>query len=84
MWLINNTRTTVATTGFLRDIINRMDPEALNGLQVITDMHSTYKRSAVDLFNERGSFTQIRTIYADTADKGPERKYSPGVRVGSK
>jgi hypothetical protein len=61
-----------------------MDLEALNNLQVTSDMHGTYKRSAVGLFNERGSFAQVRKVYSDTSyDKSPERKYSPGVCVGS-
>jgi hypothetical protein len=46
--------------------------------------HGTYKRSAVGIFDEHGSFAQIRKIYSDTPDKGPERKYSPGVCIGSK
>lgn len=61
-----------------------MNPEALNSLQVTSDMHGTYKRSAVGPFDERGSFAKIKKVYTETPDHhGPEKKYSPGVCIGA-
>ncbi|HEY1706699.1 MAG TPA: IS1 family transposase [Rhizomicrobium sp.] len=65
---------------FLRDASDRI----LTPVQVSTDAWPGYKDLISEIFPLEASYGQVRKIYSDTPDKGPARKYSPGVCVGQK
>jgi IS1 family transposase len=80
-WLISD-RSMEAATLFIRDLANRIADDAKDNLQITTDGLPAYK-SVVDLqFGGRGHFAQLVKHYSETPDRGPARKYSPGICVG--
>jgi len=65
---------------FMRDLAERLDGR----IQLTTDGFSAY-RNAVDLaFGPNVDFAQLVKSYGEAPDKGPERKYSPGICTGAK
>ena len=53
-------------------------------LQITTDGLSAYRGVVSAHFRERGHFAQLVKHYSETPDKGPARKYSPGICTGIK
>lgn len=69
-----------AAHAFMRDLSIRLDGR----IQLTTDGFSAY-RNAVDLaFGSNVDFAQLVKSYSEAPDKGPERKYSPGICTGAK
>ncbi len=66
---------------FMRDVADRL----VNRVQLTTDGHKPYLGAVEDAFGADIDYAMLVKIYGETADqKGPERKYSPGVCNGTK
>jgi IS1 family transposase len=66
-----NTRT------FLNDTASRI----VSAVQISTDGMGAYKAEMSDAFGWDASFAQVQKVYSSTPDRGPSKKYSPGVIV---
>jgi IS1 family transposase len=53
------------------------------GLQISTDGFTGYERAVETAFAKRASYGQVVKKYGAAPDKGPERKYSPGVCIAA-
>ncbi|HEX4533681.1 MAG TPA: IS1 family transposase [Rhizomicrobium sp.] len=78
-WLVGD-RTRESTNLFVGDLADRVD----SAPQITTDAANPYINAMVGYFEDRGSYAQLDKIYSNSPDKGPDRKYSPGVCVGTK
>jgi len=65
------------TRAFLNDTASRI----VSAVQISTDGMSAYKAEMSDAFGWDASFAQVQKVYSSTPDRGPSRKYSPGVIV---
>lgn len=65
------------TRAFLNDTAARI----VSPVQISTDGMSAYKAEMSDAFGWDASFGQVQKVYSSTPDKGPSKKYSPGVIV---
>jgi len=65
---------------FMQDVADRIDTR----LQLTTDAHKPYLVAVDMAFGNRADYAMLDKIYGESADRGPERKYSPGVCVGTK
>jgi len=65
---------------FMNDLASRLEGR----VQLTTDGHGPYIRAVDDAFGTDIDFAQLVKIYGAAPDKGPERKYSPGVCLGTK
>lgn len=52
-------------------------------LQISTDGFPGYERAVETAFAKRASYGQVVKKYGASADKGPERKYSPGICIAA-
>jgi IS1 family transposase len=52
-------------------------------LQISTDGFQGYERAVQKTFADRASYGQIQKKYGAAPDKGPERKYSPGICIAA-
>ncbi len=65
---------------FMKDVADRIETR----VQLTTDAYKAYL-TAVDMaFGNRADYAMLDKIYGSTSDRGPERKYSPGVCLGTK
>jgi hypothetical protein len=51
---------------------------------ITSDGLAAYKAAVPLQFDERGHFAQLVKHYSETPDRGPARKYSPGICTGVK
>jgi IS1 family transposase len=65
------------TRAFLNDAASRI----AGPVQVSTDGMSAYTAEMSDAFGWDASYGQIQKSYSSTPDRGPSKKYSPGVIV---
>lgn len=65
-------------SAFLRDASARIDTP----VQVTTDGWLGYKDLISEIFPLTTSYGQVQKVFSAAPDKGPARKYSPGVVVG--
>lgn len=65
------------TRAFLNDAAARI----VSPVQVSTDGMSAYRAEMSDAFGWDASYGQVQKVFSSTPDKGPSRKYSPGVVV---
>lgn len=65
---------------FMNDVASRL----ANRVQLTTDGHGAYLYAVDEAFGLDVDYAQLVKIYGETADKSPERKYSPGVCLGAK
>ena len=65
------------TRAFLNDCAVRIS----SPVQVTTDGMSAYRTEMSDAFGWDASYAQVQKSYSSTPDKGPSKKYSPGVIV---
>jgi IS1 family transposase len=65
---------------FMKDVADRIDTR----VQLTTDAYKAYL-TAVDMaFGNRADYAMLDKIYGKSSDRGPERKYSPAVCLGTK
>lgn len=62
---------------FLKDAAKRV----VGPVQISTDGFQGYKEAVSQAFGWDASLGQVQKIFSSTPDKGPSRKYSPGVIV---
>jgi IS1 family transposase len=62
---------------FLKDAAKRV----VGPVQISTDGYQGYKEAISEAFGWDASLGQVQKVFASTADKGPSKKYSPGVIV---
>ena len=78
-WLVGSREAKAAQT-FMGDLAMRVEGR----IQLTTDGYAPY-RNAVDIaFGANVDFAHLVKSYSEAPDKGPERKYSPGVCTGAK
>ena len=82
-WLISD-HSFEAATQFISDLATRIADDAKDDLQITTDGLVSYKAAVPLQFGQRGHFAQLVKHYSETPDKGPARKYSPGICTGIK
>lgn len=82
-WLIAD-RSFEAATDFVSDLAFRIADDAKDDLQITSDGLASYKAAIPLQFDERGHFAQLVKHYSETPDRGPARKYSPGICTGAK
>lgn len=82
-WLISD-RSLEAASDFIFDLAARIADEAKDDLQITTDGLPHYKGVVAAHFDNRGHFAQLVKHYSETPDRGPARKYSPGICTGAK
>jgi len=75
-WYAGN-RDVASAAEFLRDTSARID----SPVQVTTDAWPGYKELVSEIFPLDTSYGQVQKVFSTTPDKGPARKYSPGVCV---
>ena len=67
------------TRAFLEDTAARID----GPVQITTDGFQTYRELISEIFPLDASYGQISKVFSNSPDKGPARRYSPGVCVGA-
>ncbi len=78
-WMIGD-RSGATCRLFVKDVADRIDTR----VQLNTDAYKAYL-TAVDMaFGNRADCAMLDKIYGKTSDRGPQRKYSPGVCLGTK
>lgn len=65
------------TKYFLQDTARRI----VSPVQVSTDGWGAYRELVSECFGWDASYGQVQKVFSSTPDKGPSRKYSPGVVV---
>jgi IS1 family transposase len=63
---------------FLKDAAKRI----VGPVQISTDGFGAYRDAISEAFSWDTSLGQVQKVYTSTPDKGPSKKYSPGVIVG--
>lgn len=66
-----------STKHFLQDTARRI----VSPVQVTTDGFAAYRDQVSEAFGWDTSYGQIQKVFSSTPDKGPSRKYSPGIVV---
>lgn len=64
---------------FLRDASDRI----VTPVQVTTDAWPGYKDLVSEIFPWETGYGQVQKVYSNSPDKGPARRYSPGVCCGA-
>jgi hypothetical protein len=77
-------RSLEAASDFIFDLASRIADDVKDGLQITTDGLGVYKGVVLAHFAGRGHFAQLVKQYSETPDRGPARKYSPGICTGAK
>ncbi len=72
-------RSELSARAFLKDTAARIDTP----VQVSTDGFRGYENAVAVAFPAGTSYGQIKKVYGATADKGPARRYSPGVCISA-
>ncbi|SRR5665213_194134 len=80
-WLISD-RSFQAATDFISDLANRIADDVKDDLQITTDGWVVYRNAVTAQFGGRGHFAQLIKHFSETPDRGPARKYSPGICTG--
>jgi IS1 family transposase len=66
---------------FMHDLAHRLSDR----VQLTTDGLSVYLEAVNQAFDfDKVDYAQLVKIYGESGEKGPERKYSPGVCIGAK
>lgn len=65
---------------FMMDVRERVKGR----IQLTTDAHGTYFNAVDDAFGDDVDYAQLVKIYGESPDRGPERKYSPAICLGTK
>lgn len=73
-------RTAATALEFMDDLRARL----ANRVQLTTDGHKAYLEAVEGAFGGDVDFAQLVKLYGESAEKGPERKYSPSVCKGAK
>jgi IS1 family transposase len=82
-WLIAD-RSLEAASDFIWDLSQRIADSAKDDLQITTDGLAVYRETVAAHFEGRGNFAQLIKHYSETPDRGPAKKYSPGICTGIK
>jgi len=78
-WFVGS-REAEAARAFIDDLHGRL----ANRVQLTTDGYTAY-RNAVDIaFGNNVDFAQLVKMYSESPDRGPQRRYSPGVCTGAR
>ncbi len=77
-WLVGN-RTNAAAEAFMTDLAERVTGR----IQLTTDGLPAYNHAVGVAFGAGIDFAQLIKKYGASYDRGPERKYSPGVCLGA-
>ena len=78
-WMAGD-RTSLTARAFMKDVADRIETR----IQLTTDAHHAYL-TAVDMAFPGGvDYAMLDKMYGSSPDKGPERKYSPAVCLGTK
>ena len=78
-WLVGS-REVECARDFMADLAGRL----ANRVQLTSDGHGAY-RNAVDIaFGNNVVFAQLVKSYSASPDKGPQRRYSPGICTGAR
>ena len=77
-WLVGN-RTNSAAEAFMGDLASRVSGR----IQLTTDGLPAYNHAVGVAFEGGIDFAQLIKKYGSAPDRGPERKYSPGVCLGA-
>jgi len=77
-WFAGN-RDTACAKAFLQDTTSRI----VSPVQITTDAWPGYRELISETFPLDASYGQVRKVFSETPDKGPSRKYSPGLCVGA-
>lgn len=62
---------------FLKDTARRI----VSPVQISTDGFAGYTEAVSEAFGWDASYAQVQKVYSSAPDKGPSRKYSPGIVV---
>jgi IS1 family transposase len=65
---------------FIDDLRSRL----ANRVQLTTDGHKPYLEAVEEAFGDDVDYAMLVKMYGESADRGPERKYSPGVCTGAR
>lgn len=65
---------------FMHDLAGRL----ANRVQLTTDGHKAYLEAVEDAFGANIDYAQLVKLYGEAPSKGPERKYSPNVCLGTR
>ena len=82
-WLISD-RSMEAASDFIHDLSYRIADDVKDDLQITTDGLKAYAGVVPAHFGNRGHFAQLVKHYSEAPDRGPARKYSPGICTGAK
>jgi IS1 family transposase len=77
-WLVGD-RNGGTASAFMKDAAARID----STLHVTTDGLPAYRDAVSEAFPDDTSYAQVQKVYSGTPDKGPAKKYSPGVCVSA-
>jgi IS1 family transposase/lambda repressor-like predicted transcriptional regulator len=72
-------RDVASASVFLRDASDRIETP----VQVTTDAWPGYKDLVSEIFPWETSYGQVQKVYTNSPDKGPAKRYSPGVCCGA-
>jgi IS1 family transposase len=78
-WMVGG-RDAKCAKSFMDDVAGRL----ANRVQLTTDGLKSYLDAAENAFGADIDFAQLVKLYGESAEQGPERKYSPSVCIGSK
>lgn len=65
---------------FMQDLAGRL----ANRVQLTTDGHKAYLEAVEGAFGSDIDYAQLIKLYGESSTKGPERKYSPNVCLGTR
>ena len=78
-WMVGD-RDAGYATEFMRDLESRLATR----VQLTTDGHKAYLEAVEDAFGNSIDYAQLVKLYGESAEPGPERKYSPSVCHGAR
>jgi IS1 family transposase len=78
-WVVGD-RKSGAANMFMQDLASRVEGR----FQLTTDGWGSYMNAVDKALGDRVDYAEVNKVYSESPDRGPERKYSPGVCVGQK
>jgi IS1 family transposase len=70
--------------GYAYDFMHDLAGRLANRVQLTTDGHKAYLEAVEDAFGADGDYAMLVKLYGESANQGPERKYSPSVCLGAR
>jgi len=70
--------------GYALDLMDDLRSRLANRVQLTTDGHGPYLQAVEEAFGADIDYAMLVKLYGDSADKSPERRYSPQVCLGAR